>query len=353
MNKLFKNKDEFDGLINISSNIKDNKRTIIAKFDLKDLLFILIAIVVGIIVITIFLILFGLRSILPLIFTLGIIELPILTLGFARIYNMPFSDYLKMKRISNNSVNRLKIIRKKSEEKFLIHLEVKKENIEKVLNDIKKLVNLKSYEISILKNISILVLNIDVNGNTNLYKDFLIYLIKSNDIKYISLSDIKKYNFFIKTCFLVDEKYSKDNIKKLEKLKKVKLEEYKKDEKLNKNIFTNNKTSNLGSEILTNNDKFIKVYKILLYKHPIDDGFLQEVDLYNKVIYGKCDDSDFSLKTINYTNTFIYIIGDNEDKVIDNSIILENMFKKYNIIFNEINEENVKSSLYLMMENRF
>ena len=44
----YRDKNEFTETINISSNIRDNKNTIIGKFDLKDILFILIAGVVGI-----------------------------------------------------------------------------------------------------------------------------------------------------------------------------------------------------------------------------------------------------------------------------------------------------------------
>ena len=58
----FNTTEKFNGTININSNIKNNKKTIIGNFDLKDLLFILLGILVGLISMTIMFFIIGINS---------------------------------------------------------------------------------------------------------------------------------------------------------------------------------------------------------------------------------------------------------------------------------------------------
>ena len=96
--------NEFDGTIYISSNIKDNKNTIIGKFDLRELLFLLIAGVVGIIALSILIAVLGIKNVFVVFIVLAVLEIPIITLGFLKLYNIPAIDYIKMKAKSDNSI---------------------------------------------------------------------------------------------------------------------------------------------------------------------------------------------------------------------------------------------------------
>ena len=108
----YRDKNEFTETINISSNIRDNKNTIIGKFDLKDILFILIAGVVGIGVLSVMLVALSIRNMFLILIVLALFEVPIVTLGFLKLHNIPVLDYIKMKNKSDNKSYRKQILKK-------------------------------------------------------------------------------------------------------------------------------------------------------------------------------------------------------------------------------------------------
>ena len=77
-------KEEFDGIINISSDIRKNKRTLIGKYDVKDLIFIGIAVLAWIILSVIFIILAN-EDLIPIYAVVLIaVIIPIMYVGFKK-----------------------------------------------------------------------------------------------------------------------------------------------------------------------------------------------------------------------------------------------------------------------------
>ena len=147
--------NEFDGMINISSNIRDNKNAIIGNFDLQDILFILVAGVIGILMLSFVLVVLSIRNIILIFILLAVVEIPIVTLGFFKIYNMKIIDYIKVKLKSDNKSYRRQIrgIKNKNSEKFIFVISISDiplVEFEKVINDLYKIVHFKNIELKIL-----------------------------------------------------------------------------------------------------------------------------------------------------------------------------------------------------------
>ena len=153
MNIQHKNENTFDGTINISSNIKDNKNTIIGKFDLKDIFFILIAGIVGILILSLMLAVLSIRNMFLIFIVLAIFEVPIVTLGFFKIYNIPIIDYIKMKSKSDNKSYRKQIRKRKKgkEDKFIltICIDYSLDRLEQIMNEFQTIVPYINVEIKI------------------------------------------------------------------------------------------------------------------------------------------------------------------------------------------------------------
>lgn len=345
--------NEFDGTINISSNIKDNKNTIIGKFDLRELLFLLIAGVVGIIALSILIAVLEIKNVFVVFIVLAVLEIPIITLGFLKLYNIPAVDYIKMKAKSDNSTYRKQVhkVKKDKNDKYLMSFAVEYnfEELEEVINKIHSFISFKKIELKIMFNM--IYLTIDVREDFDIdYSNLFDYLRVSKYIKYISYEDIKNYEVYIKSLKFIDKNYAKKQLKGInnirEQFTKLKLLEE-----------SNGRYNYLTNRIIESKEnEFIKVYKFILYEAPLDLNVFNELkDICDITIHIDIvgDENDkISLTNLNYVNTFISI-GACETRPSDLDSKVKDMLGKYQILYKEIREEKVKDSLLFLMENSY
>ena len=402
----YKDKNEFTETINISSNIKDNKNTIIGKFDLKDIFFILVAGIVGIGVLSVLLVVLLIRNMFLILLVLALFEVPIVTLGFLKLHNISVLDYIKMKNKSDNKSYRKQILKKKRSKSDKYILTICIENVganvglvganvglvganvglvganvelvganacgalnrlEQVVNDLYTIIPYKNIQLKILFNK--LYLSIEVEDLSKVkYEKLLDYLRINKHIKYISNEDIKNYETYINSLKIADKKYGKKHNKIIIKYKS----------KLNKLEITKETKSKydyLSNRIIDVKDnEFIKVYKFLLYKSPFDINILNELkEFCNITSHISVNNQDINnikrkicLSELSFIDTFIDITSRNEAQLNVAAKLCEPAFTlgemeekvkqildKHHILYKEINEEKVKDSLLFLMENRY
>lgn len=349
---VYKEQKEFSEKINISSNIKDNKNTIISKFDLKDILFILIAGIVGISMLSVLLVVFSIRNMFLIFIILALIEVPIVTLGFLKIHNIPVLDYIKMRIKSDNSQYRKQILKKRKikADKYILTICFDFTRLEKIIRELYLFIPYKYLELKVLFGQTYLTLEVD-NISKVLYDKLFDYLRLNRDIKYISNEDIKNYDMYIGSLKFINRKYAKTHNKvilelklKLNKLKKV-------DELKDRYDYLTNRIVDLKA------NEYIKVYKFLLYKSPFDITMFEELKEFCNItsyitIVDIYDVQNISLTNFSFVDTFLDVIG-NLEEIESNALKINEVLKKYHVLFKEINEEKVKDSLLFLMENRY
>lgn len=376
----YRDKNEFTETINISSNIRDNKNTIIGKFDLKDILFILIAGVVGIAVLSVLLVALSIRNMFLILIVLALFEVPIVTLGFLKLHNIPVLDYIKMKNKSDNKSYRKQILKKiKSKaDKYVVTIcivderarivrpygvaygthpysmgelyEPQYNGLEQVMNDLYTNMSYKNIELKIL--FSRVYLTIEVEDLSKVHYDKLFdYLRINKDIKYISNVDISNFGIYINSLKFLDKKYNKKQKKNIYVLK-TKLSKLKKFEE------TKDRYDYLTNRIIDIKDnEFTKVYKFLLYESPFDVNIFDElkgfcnITSHIKVEIPK-DKNVIDFTDLSFVDTFIDMIGTKEE-INSNTTKVKEILDKHHILYKEISEEKVKDSLLFLMENRY
>jgi hypothetical protein len=367
--------NEFDGTINISSNIKDNKNTIIGKFDLRELLFLLIAGVVGIIALSILIAVLGIKNVFVVFIVLAVLEIPIITLGFLKLYNIPAIDYIKMKAKSDNSIYRKQVRKVKNDKKnkylMAFAVEYNLEKLEEVINDVHSFIPFIKIEIEIIFNMIYLIIDVQEDYDIN-YSNFFDYLRVRKDILYVSYEDIKNYEIYIKSLKFIDKKYAKNQLKEIDK-KKVQLDKIKPLEE------SNDKYNYLTNRIIESKEnEFIKVYKFILYEAPLDLNVFNELkdicDITIHIDLVTDENGRMLLANQNYMNTFISIgaretrpydvagaretrpydaVGASYASPTDLDSKVKEVLGKYQILYKEIREEKVKDSLLFLMENSY
>ena len=350
-----KKESSFDGSINISSNIKANKNTIIGKFDFRDLMYITVAIVVGILIISILVVLLPFTNIFIIFLILALFEIPIISIGFMNIYNMKLIDYIKMIDKSDNKPYRRQTIRRKQDKDYyIIPLVLTNEDIGSALKDIELvLVELKKYirfenqyEIKIFNKSIILLKKIKESKFVD-YAGLFRFLRENRYIKYISNDDIKIYSLYLSSLIFIDKKYNKQQLEVFRK-EKLKLS------RIRPKDLSNEKYYSLTNEIIDKRDnEYLKVLKIVLYKYPFNIDILNKIKEFCDItIYIDLKDEKFSVENINYIDTFILFTGSKENIDVKTKLVLE-ILNKANIIYKEINEENIRNSIDFIMENRY
>lgn len=344
----YRDKNEFSETINISSNIKDNKKTIIGRFDLKDILFILIAGVVGIGVLSVLLVVLSIRNMFVILLVLALFEVPIVTLGFLKLHNIPVLDYIKMKNKSDNKSYRKQIVRRKESkvDKYILGFAVNFSQLEEVANTLHKFIPYENIGLKIEFNKVFLVVEVKESFNIN-YEGLFNYLIPSNTIKFISYEDIKNYETYINSLKFTNKKYNKKFINTInrnkERLKKLKSADVK-----------GNNCINITNDILSNKEiEYLRVIKIILYKAPFDINIFDKLKDYCSItshISVKSDTIEFG--KLSFVNTFLSIDG-NEEEIAKKLIKVCEILDENHILYKEINEEKVKDSLLFLLENDF
>ena len=401
----YRDKNEFTETINISSNIRDNKNTIIGKFDLKDILFILIAGVVGIGALSVLLVAFSIRNMFLILIVLALFEVPIVTLGFLKLHNIPVLDYIKMKSKSDNKSYRKQILKKKNSkvDKYILTICLNDEltKLEQVLNDLYVIIQFQNIEVKIVFNKIYFTIEVDDLSKVH-YDKLFDYLRINKDIKYISNVDISNFEIYINSLKFLDKKYNKKQKKNIYELK-TKLSKFKKAEE------TKDRYDYLTNRIIDIKDnEFTKVYKFLLYKSPFDVNIFDELkEFCNITTHISINAQDINnserkicLNELNFIDTFIDIISRDgacatctyskdelceskemcksktrKGELCEPAIVLnenagakhceptftlskmeekvKEILDKHHILYKEISEEKVKDSLLFLKENRY
>ena len=350
----YRDKNEFTETINISSNIRDNKNTIIGKFDLKDILFILIAGTVGIGVLSVLLVLLSIRNMFLILIVLALFEVPIVTLGFLKLHNIPVLDYIKMKNKSDNKSYRKQVLKKKKSKPdryiFTICLSYDFVRIEQVMNDLYGIIPYKKIEFKIIFDKVYLTIEVE-DLSMIIYDKLFDYLRLNRDIKYISNEDIKNFETYIKSLKFADKKYGKKQSKEILEIK-IKLSKLKKVEE------TKDRYEHLTNRIIDIKYKeLIKVYKFLLYESPFDISIFNELKGFCNITSHIKVDIPQAKNIIDFTDlsfvyTFIDITGTQEE-INSNNVKVKEILAKHHILYKEISEERVRDSLLFLMENRY
>ena len=311
----FNTTEKFYGTININSNIKNNKKTIIGNFDLKDLLFILLGILVGLMSMTIMFFIIGINSIFICIIVIALVEIPIITIGFRKVNEIPYLDYIIMNDKSNNTKIRSLVKRKNNKkEKYILSYKFNIENedlissIDIKLKELRNIFNNNIVQVKIGSFGVYLTISITDEKNVN-YEMFIHSYINDKELKGMGIDDINNYN---KIIF--------DSI-----------------------IYNGNKANN-NTDKKNLNHNYIIVFKIKLYRDPFDYKFIEEILQFAEVTKYYYEDEN------NHFNTYILLRGndfDIKEKIIRLNIISE----KYKVLLSEICEENIKNTISLLMEN--
>lgn len=312
-------KDDFDGVINMSSDIRKNKRALIGKFDLKDLVFIGMAIVVWVVLSTIFII-FANEDLIPLYTVLLLVTiLPIMYVGFRKKIDIPMLDYMIMNYRSRNTSFRTQIdIKKrikKQNQKYVSSIEIinsislsDDELISKIINELKEILKIENMQIIYCDKIYI-IMEIKIDEGFCIIPIYDYLKAHTDVIRVRSVDEIISFN---------------NNLIQEKRMFKMK----------NKN----KRDSEDSGELIT------KVYKVMLYKEKIDFNYIKSIMQFGIVIkYIEKDEY----------NTFIIIKGmkseieDKEKKVIE-------LCKKYYIVICELNENRfIMDAISINMNSRY
>ena len=337
----YRDKNGFSETINISSNIKANKKTIIAKFDLKDILFILIAGVIGIGVLSVMLVTLSIRNMFLLLIVLALFEVPIVTVGFLKLHDIPVLDYIKMKNKSDNKSYRKQILKKKVNKgdkyilPFVVIYEPNFNRLEQIMSDLHKLLHYKKAMLKIMFDKIFLIIETREEFDI-IYNDLFDYLRLNKDIKYISNDDVKNYETYIKSLKFIDKKYSKKQIKNINQFK-GKINKFKTTD------FKNDKFVSITNDIIANKQiEFIKVIKFILYKHPFDINVFNELKEYcNITSHIVVDAEEVKFSDLNFIDTFIDITSSGETcepalAMAGLDAKVKEILDKHNILYKEI-----------------
>lgn len=317
-------KDEFDGIISISSDIRKNKHALIGKFDVKDIVFIGIAVVAWLILSMIFII-FANEDMIPIytIILLAVI-LPIMYIGFKKKLDMPMLDYMLMKNKSSNKRSRSQIdigksiSNKTTNKKYIVSLEIIGNSvfvdddklIENKIEDLKALFDVKRIQVVYSEH---LFLNLEVI----LDDEFCI---------------IPIYNYF-----------KQENNKKKVKIRSIdEILDF--DSKLIVNNDSKKKKLYKCSNDSTKDADITKVFKIMLYKGNVDYNYIMHVRELGMIIQ-YVEEKAY--------NTFIIIKGNKQD-IIENVMKLEAISKNYYIVIEELLEGRfIHDAISISMNNRY
>ena len=268
---------------------------------------------------------------------------------------MKLIDYIKMIDKSDNKPYRRQTIRRKQDKDYyIIPLVLTNEDIGSALKDIELvLVELKKYirfenqyEIKIFNKSIILLKKIKESKFVD-YAGLFRFLRENRYIKYISNDDIKIYSLYLSSLIFIDKKYNKQQLEVFRK-EKLKLS------RIRPKDLSNEKYYSLTNEIIDKRDnEYLKVLKIVLYKYPFNIDILNKIKEFCDItIYIDLKDEKFSVENINYIDTFILFTGSKENIDVKTKLVLE-ILNKANIIYKEINEENIRNSIDFIMENRY
>ena len=189
--------NNFNGQINISRDLRQNKQTVIGKYDLTDILFLFMGISIAIIVAYVL----GFSEIKIFDeFTAIIISLIpmilIISLGFRKVAGMRQIDYIRMRQIDKRSNVRIitKNDRLNNGDKYLIPLEINDDYLDEFLNEFLSIDNIKRIQIRYERNRVIAILDKRYSNkeyeSENLFLELYSKFYRHKGIKYLASEEI-------------------------------------------------------------------------------------------------------------------------------------------------------------------
>ena len=187
--------EKFNGQINISRDLRLNKQTVIGKFDLTDIIFLSVGILVAILISYILgFSTFKMMDELTAIFISLIPMSIILSFGFRRVAGMRQFEFIRMQQINKKTkfrVNRIKGDVKKSDD-FIVCVESEKRHVNKYLKIFLDYENLKLLSIRYLKDKVIYLLDLEYKDVNNIFYDIVKKFSLNNELKSIPVEKIKE-----------------------------------------------------------------------------------------------------------------------------------------------------------------
>lgn len=299
--------EKFNGQINISRDLRLNKQTVIGKFDLTDIIFLSVGILVAILIS--YILGFSLLKMMDELTAIFISLIPfslILSFGFRRVAGMRQFEFIRMQQINKKTkfrVNRIKGDVKKSDD-FIVCAESEKRHVNKYLKIFLDYENLKLLSIRYLKDRVIYLLDLEYKDVNNIFYDIV-------------------------------EKFSLNN-----ELKSIPVEKMKEQEDILDKMIRNNE---------------VVVYMLNIYNPKNYRIFIEKAKSYATVLqYFKI------IEKVKYVNTFLII--DKEEykgKINKNKITkieqVENLCNEYEIVLDRLNKEQNASreAISYLMTNPF
>ena len=340
----------FNGQINISRDLRKNKQTVIGKYDVTDIVFLILGFGVAFIVAYLlgffpFHIVDEFTAIIIAIFPMLII----ISLGFRRVAGLRQFNYLMMKYIDKKTITRTnrKIDIRQNEDKYIVGIEIDRRFVNKYINKFLHYENLIALQVRFVKdyetqtNKIYILLNLQYKENDDILADLIDKFYNDNKLKHLSNNDIYSLEDDLRLRF-VTKNIRKDKIDMIKR-------------KIFINLFCKHLEHEIDDKVKQKQiiyDKYkgknYKIYMLNLYDNKVYKKFINKVKRYCDVIcYFKRDG-----KT-KYVNTFLLI--EDEHKIGRKSTKLEKIDKlsnEYCIIIDKLNKEQytaLKAISYYMI----
>lgn len=301
---------KFNGQINISRDLRKNKQVVIGKYDLTDIIFLLLGF--GVAIIVSYVLGFSPLKVVDEFTAILISIFPmllIISLGFKRTAGIRQFNYIRMKQIDKKS--RVRFNRRfdntQKGDKFIAGFLVDRKYVNKYINKFLSYDNLSLLQVRWIK-------DIDTNKNS-IY--FLLDLRYENyDDVFIDLMD--KFSFNKELIGL-----SYEELNNLQKDIDLRFDNINKKKTIDKNIFKNysiqkmfNKNKNNMREVTNNENNVIDKYKNKKYK-------IYMLNIYDVKVYKKF------INIVNrYCDVVCYFKRDGKKKIVNTFLLIEDEIKK-------------------------
>lgn len=189
----------FNGQINISRDLRQNKQNVIGRYDLTDIIFLSLGI--GIAIVVAYVLGFSPLRIVDE-FTAIIISIApmvlIISFGFKRVAGMRKINYMRMKAIDKKSKYRLnrKIDKSQVGEKYIVGFEIERKYVNKYIKKFLTFNNLSLLSVRYVKDIKTnkkkiyIILDLRYKKGDSIFDDLLSKFISNNGIKSLSVDEI-------------------------------------------------------------------------------------------------------------------------------------------------------------------
>lgn len=268
---------KFNGQINISRDLRQNKQTVIGKYDLTDIAFLSLGI--GVAIVVAYLLGFSPIKVVDEFTAIIISIVPmvlIISFGFKRVAGIRKINFIRMKSIDKKSKYRFnrKVDKSQIGEKFIAGFEIDRKYVNKYINKFLSYENLSLLSVRYVKDIETnkhkiyFILDLRYKKGESIFKDIVNKFLLNNEIKALSADDIFK----------------------LEENNKLRFETKKEHKKKTKKSIINNLFKKQSSEEVKEKSvdaTISKAYKILmlnLYDIKKYRSFINKVKMYADVI---------------------------------------------------------------------